>query len=224
MATSIVLDVERREVSSRNANRRLRRANKIPAIVYGEGREPTPLVVSGLTLARALKSESFSSQLIELRLGEISQQVVLRDLQRNPATDHVLHLDFLRVSEDTQITVNIPVHLLNTEKCEGVRLGGGLINQSLIEIEVSCLPAQIPEFVEIDVEHMVVGDVVHLSDLQLPEGVVIPALEQGESDYDIPVIAVQIPRGGLEEEEAEAEGEELDEEEGEDESEEEVDE
>jgi large subunit ribosomal protein L25 len=148
----------------------------------------------------------------------------VRDLQRHPATNKVMHVDFLRISADKPVEVSIPVHFVNEEKCVGVRIERGLIVHALTEVEVSALPAALPQYIEVDMENLHVGDHIHLSDLRLPEGVEIVALSHGDPDRDANVVSVQAPRGGAEaEEEAEAEveaeaaeGEAEDEESGED--------
>ena len=132
-----------------------------------------------------------------------TQQAVVRDLHRHPGNERVLHIDFQRVSANKPINVNVPLHFINEAECVGVKMNGGTITHSLTDVEVSCLPAAIPEFIEVDMLEIDTGSSVHLSDLNVPEGVVIMALAQGE-DHDIPVASVTVPRGGTEEEEAAA--------------------
>lgn len=218
MADNLVLEIDRREPSSKNAVRRLRAAERIPGIIYGAELEPAMISLANRDIARAMQSDSFFSQIIDLKLGSKSQQVVIRDLQRHPATNRVLHIDFMRVREDREIQVSIPIRFLNEERCEGVRLGGGIVSHHLIEVEVNCLPRNLPEYIEIDVEHLQLNQSVHLSDLTLPENVELVALMQEDTNRDVPIVSVQQPKGSLadEEEDIEAEALEGEELEGED--------
>ena len=209
MANNLVLEIDRREPSSKNAVRRLRAAERIPGIIYGAELEPAMISLANRDIAKAMQSDSFFSQIIDLKLGSKSQQVVIRDLQRHPATNRVLHIDFLRIREDREIQVSIPIRFLNEDQCEGVRLGGGIVSHHLIEVEVNCLPRNLPEYIEIDVEHLQLNQSVHLSDLTLPENVELVALMQDDPNRDIPVVSVQQPKGMLVDEEEELEGEEL---------------
>ena len=209
MADNLVLEIDRREPSSKNAVRRLRAAERIPGIIYGAELEPAMISLANRDVAKAMQSDSFFSQIIDLKLGSKSQQVVIRDLQRHPATNRVLHIDFLRIREDREIQVSIPIRFLNEDQCEGVRLGGGIVSHHLIEVEVNCLPRNLPEYIEIDVEHLQLNQSVHLSGLTLPENVELVALMQDDPNRDIPVVSVQQPKGMLADEEEELEDEEL---------------
>ena len=198
MATNLSLKVQRREPKGTNAARRLRRLDsRIPGVLYGAGRPSASFSVESRILGKAMEQEAFFSQILELTIGRQKQRVVLRDLQRHPATDQVLHVDFMRISEDQAIQIAVPIHYLNEDRCEGVRIDGGIIARTLIEVEVSCLPKDLPEYIEIDLELLRVGNSIHLSDLTLPEGVEILALSHGP-EHDISVVSVQTPRGGIE--------------------------
>ena len=154
-------------------------------------------VAAGL---KAMQDESFFSQILELSLGKKSQQAVVRDLQRNPASEKVTHIDFLRVQADREINVAIPLRFLNEEECPGVKVDGGSVTHNLTEIEVSCLPANLPEFLEIDMADLEIGDSVKLSDLTVPKDVVIIALASADEDRDVQVASVIAPRLETEEE------------------------
>ena len=202
MTEQCVLEAESRVGSGKSAVRRLRReGNKVPGVVYGGGGDPVLVAVELRFLTKAMEQQAFFSQIIQLQIDGQSEQAILRDLQRHPANEKVLHLDFMRVRADTPIQISVPLRFLNEDKCIGVRESGGNISHNLIEVEITCLPAALPASIDVDVEHLDLGQTLHLSDLELPEGVVIVALATSD-EHDTPVVSVQVPRGGLEEEEA----------------------
>ena len=204
MAEQIVIGAEFREQAGKGASRRLRRlADKVPGILYGGGGDSVPLAIAYRDLSKAMQEEAFFSQILNLKVGDVTQACVLRDVQRHPATERVQHIDFLRIREDVPIQMHVPLHFVNEEQCPGVKLDGGRLAHNLTELEVSCLPKNLPEFIEVDVAELHVGDSLHLSDVALPEGVSIVALGLG-ADHDMPVISVTARRGMAEEEEAEA--------------------
>lgn len=201
MAEQCVLEAETRIGRGKSTARRLRKeSDKVPGVVYGGGKDPVTVAVELRLLSKAMEQQAFFSQIIQLRIDGESEQAVLRDLQRHPANEKVLHLDFLRIRADRAIQINVPLRFLNEDDCIGVRQSGGNISHNLIEVEITCLPADLPEYLEVDVENLDMGQTVHLSDLELPEGVSIVALSYGE-EHDTPVVSVQAPRGGLEDEE-----------------------
>ena len=192
----IEINADLREDVGKGASRRLRRlAKKVPGVIYGGGEEPVSLIMKQNELLKVMQQEAFYSQILDVVVAGKSQQAGVRDLQRNPTDDQVMHIDFLRVRADKAIQVSVPLHFINEEKCVGVRQEGGNISHNLNEVEISCLPADLPEFIEIDMEPIVLNQVIHLSDLVLPEGVEIVALMHGE-DRDSNVVSVQTPRGG----------------------------
>ena len=196
MANPITVRAEFRPDVGKAATRRLRRLTaKVPGILYGGDREPQPLSLEERDLARVMQDEAFFSQVLELTVDDLSQQAVLRELQRHPASDKVIHVDFMRVREDTALSMRVPLHFLGEDHCVGVRQGGGSLSHNLIEVEISCLPADLPEYIEVDVANLQVSESVHLSDLELPNGVTLVALAQGQ-DHDLPVVSVIPPRGG----------------------------
>lgn len=209
MANPITVRAEFRPDVGKAATRRLRRLTaKVPGILYGGDRDPQPLSLEERDLARVMQDEAFFSQVLELTVDNLSQQAVLRELQRHPASDKVIHVDFMRVREDTALSMRVPLHFLGEDHCVGVRQGGGSLSHNLIEVEISCLPADLPEYIEVDVAELDVGSSIHLSDITLPTGVALVALGQGQ-DHDLPVVSVIPPRGGGEhEDEVEEEGEE----------------
>lgn len=194
MAEKIQLKAEVRTGRGKGVARRLRRLEaKVPAIVYGGGKDPVAIAITQHQVARAAAQESFYSQILTLEIGNDSEQAIVRDMQRHPATDVVTHVDFQRVRQDQVLHVNIPLHFINEERCVGVRLGGGTLTHNLNDVEIACLPKDLPQYIEVDVVDMQVGQSIHLSDLKLPEGVSIPSLVHG-SDYDLQVVACVPPR------------------------------
>ena len=200
MAEQILLRAEFREELGKGASRRLRRlSDKVPGVLYGGGGDPVSLTLAYRDLSKAMQEEAFFSQILELSVGDKTQACVLRDVQRHPATDKVQHIDFLRIQEDMPVQLHVPLHYINEDRCVGVKLGGGRVAHNLIEVEVSCLPRDLPEYIEVDVAELDVGASLHLSDLDLPNGVSIVALGLGE-DHDIPVVSIAARRGGMEDE------------------------
>lgn len=194
------LDVTVRTDTGKGASRRLRRLhNAIPAVLYGAQKEPVPLTIDHDAILHATDNEAFFSHIITLNVGKKKELAVIKDLQRHPARPLILHADFLRVSADHAIQIRVPLHFINEEKCVGVKTGGGQILKSMTEIDVTCLPKDLPEYIEVDMLEVDLGQSVHLSDISLPEGVTSVALSHGaESDHS--VASVQAPRGGAEDE------------------------
>ncbi len=214
MATQLILEVTTRESLGSGAVGRLRRIDDgIPGVLYGAGQETVNITLPTRVLLKAMQSENFLSQIIELKLDGNAEQVVVRDMQRHPATENVTHIDFMRIREDQEIQVSVPIRFINEESCIGVRMNGGTITRNLVEVEVSCLPKDLPEAIVVDMEDVDVGSAIHLSGLALPEGVSIPTLGAGDdSDRDLAVASVSIVRVQVEEEELAEEELELDEE------------
>jgi len=208
MSGEFVLNAVSRGDVGKGASRRLRRgADQVPGIIYGGEPSPQPISVSHKELAKALENEAFFSHLISLSVDDSTQEVILKDLQRHPSKPKILHVDFLRVSKDRKITVHIPLHFVNEDRCYGVKQQGGMIQHSANEVHISCLPKDLPEYIEVDMSGCHVGQSLHLSDLVLPPGVESVALSHGP-EHDIPVATVLSPKGGsIGEEESEAEGE-----------------
>ncbi|MEH6565601.1 MAG: 50S ribosomal protein L25/general stress protein Ctc [Halopseudomonas sp.] len=194
----------------KGASRRLRRnANLVPAIVYGGNKEPQSIAIEARELNKALENEAFYSHVIKLSVDGKKEDVLLKALQRHPAKPRIMHADFLRVVAGHEVTVHVPLHFINEDVCVGVKKSGGVISHTMTDVEVTCLPKDLPEFIEVDMAGVDLGDIVHLSNLKLPKGVVIPALAQG-ADHDLPVANVHAARVAVESEDAPAadEGEE----------------
>ena len=196
------LKAESRHEPGTSASRRLRRSGRIPGIVYGAGKEPQPISLAHDEVLHRLDREAFYSSILTLDVDEQSEQVVVKDLQRHPYKAGILHIDFLRIDEKQKISMRVPVHFLNENQCVGVKAEGGVISHIMTELEISCLPAHLPEYIDVDMANVHVGESIHLSDIILPEGVEIDALLSG-GDASASVATVGLPKGVAEEEEME---------------------
>ena len=178
----------------KGASRRLRRLNdSIPVILYGGNKDPQPLTILHKDIAKAIENEAFFSHIITLNISNKKEQAVIKDLHRHPAKPFILHADFQRVRADQEITVNVPIHFLNEDQCPGVKTEGGTVLKTMTEIEVECLPKDLPEYIEVDLIKLAVGDSIHLSEVALPAGVISVELEQGEG-HDQPIVIMQAKR------------------------------
>ncbi|MDL0430631.1 50S ribosomal protein L25/general stress protein Ctc [Marinobacter sp. TBZ242] len=210
MSQEFLIEAFPRGDQGRGASRRLRREErKIPAIIYGGKKEATPISIWHNELKKALENEAFFSHVLTIELDGKKESVILKDLQRHPYKPLLTHADFLRVDKDHEIHVNVPLHFLNEDSAPAIKLQGGVANHQITEVEVICLPQNLPEFLEVDMAEVEMDQVVHLSDLKLPKGVRVAALLQGE-DHDLPVVAIHKPRGAKVDDEGEGgeEGEE----------------
>jgi len=188
------LNAELRTDKGKGASRRLRlNADMIPAILYGAGKDPQSLTLAHKDIHKACENEAFFSHIITINAGGDSQQAIIKDLQRHPAKDRIMHADFLRIKMDQAITVEVPIHFLNEDSCLGVRQGGGNISHNMTSIEISCLPGDLPEYIEVDIVDLDLGDSIHISGLILAEGLSIPSLMQG-ADHDHVVVSVNAPK------------------------------
>lgn len=202
MSTTFELRADPRGTLGKGASRRLRRAGKVPAILYGGGQDPMPLLLDQLDLMNQFKNEAIYSHVLTLNLGDRTEQAVLRDVQRHPFKSTFLHLDFLRVIADRKLRAHVPLHFANETTARGVKLQGGVINRALIEIEIECLPGDLPEFIEIDLVNLGLGDTIHLSEIELPANVVLASHVDPGSETDAIVVSIQHAHGGGEEEAA----------------------
>ena len=206
--SDITLNASARQDAGKGASRRLRRLNdEIPAIIYGLNKDPELISIPHKDIYHATADEAFFASVLSLSVDGNSQQVILKDLQRHPAKDRIMHADFLRIDANTAITVNVPLHFINEDACPGVKEENGAAVAGMTELEISCLPADLPENIEIDLTGMKIGDSVTVGDLKLPEGVTIPQLELSEDYGQLPVVSIQETRAAVEEDE-DAEGEE----------------
>ena len=208
-----VIEAFPRDDQGKGASRRLRRKErKIPAIIYGGNKEATPIAIWHNELKKDLENEAFFSHILTIDLQGKKESVILKDLQRHPYKPILSHADFQRVDKDHEIHVNVPLHFLNEDQAPVVKLQGGVITHQLNEVEVICLPQDLPEHIDIDVMNLELDQTLHLSDLTMPKGVRSAALQHGE-DYDQAVVSVHLPRGAKTDDEEDEEG---GEEEGED--------
>ena len=182
---TIHLNAALRSDSGKGASRRLRREGLVPAIVYGGERKPAMITIPHNEFIHELENESIYTQVIELRVGDKKQDVILRDLQRHPYKNKVMHADFYRIDENKPINVTVPVHVANADTCVGVKIDGGMMTQLVTDIEIIALPKNLPEYVEVDAAELHLGETLHLTDIKLPEGVQIVALSHLEGVEDI---------------------------------------
>nr|VFK23421.1 MAG: large subunit ribosomal protein L25 [Candidatus Kentron sp. LFY] len=177
------------------ASRRMRRGNRIPAILYGAKKDAIPLFLDTNELGKQLENESFGSRVITLNVENAKESVVLKAIQRHPASSRVLHVDFQRVSETRQLQLRVPLHFVNEDKCIGKK-EGGMISHLLPDVEITCLPRNLPEAISVDMSKIQLGETLHLSDLTVPENVTLTALSH---DLDQAVATVSAPRDSIEE-------------------------
>lgn len=201
---SIELNAELREGKGKGASRRLRHANKVPAILYGVGKDPVSLSLLQKDVQYVLPDETFYSQVLSLKVAGKAEDVLLKDIQHHPYKSTILHMDFQRVDANKVVHVHIPLHFIGEDVAPGVKHEGGAISHVIMEVEVVCLPKDIPAFIEVDLSEMHLGDILHLTDLKLPEGVQILALTHGdEHEHDTAVASIHV-RKVIEEPEEEA--------------------
>ncbi|MDH3510573.1 MAG: 50S ribosomal protein L25/general stress protein Ctc [Gammaproteobacteria bacterium] len=200
MAKEFDLIAEVREVSGKGASRRLRRSGKVPAIIYGAGKAPTAITFETNQLLRKMEQEAFFSSVLTVKVGRKSQQVILKDVQAHPAKRMVLHVDLQRIVADEKIRMTVPIHFLNEDVAPGVKAGGS-ISHMMTEVDITCLPADLPGFLDLDVGEVELDELLRLSDIPLPSGVEIPDLAL---DNDRDVVSIHIIKEVVEEvEEAE---------------------
>jgi len=203
MSTDFVLNAELRADMGKGASRRLRQTGKVPAIMYGAGKEPTSIMFEHNELAHHIENEAFFSHILTVNLDGGSEKAIVKDLQRHPSRPLLLHMDLQRVSATEKIRVHVPLHFINEESSPGVK-EGGMMSHSINEVEVHCLPGSLPEFLEADLGNLELNAIFHLSDIKLPEGVELVELTHG-AGHDQAVASVHVTRAaqeGPEEEEA----------------------
>jgi len=209
MSESFIVVAETRVDEGKGASRRLRRLEgKMPAVIYGGDQDAQSLTLIRKDFEYMLSNEACFSSILEVKVDGKAQNAIIKDIQRHPAKGFPMHADFLRVRMDQAIKVNVPLHFINEEQCTGVKLGGGMIQKQATDIEIQCLPKDLPEYLEVDMLDVELGGIVHLSDITLPEGAIATALELGD-DHDLAIASVIAPRG-IKEDDEEAASEDAD--------------
>ncbi|HVH33299.1 MAG TPA: 50S ribosomal protein L25/general stress protein Ctc [Tahibacter sp.] len=198
MAKIHEIPAELRKDEGKGASRRLRHADVVPAILYGGKEQPQSIQFVHKDVYMASQHEWFYSSIIDLKIDGKNQKALLRDMQRHPYKQRLLHLDFQRVSENEALKIRVPLHFLNQEKSPAGKTAGVLVTHELNEILVSCLPKDLPEYIEVDLSNLNIGDIVHLSDLKLPAGLEIPELKLGK-EHDVAVVLAKVAKEEVEE-------------------------
>ncbi len=199
----IEISADKRTLQGKGASRRLRGSGKVPAIIYGGEQEPQSIEMDHNDLFHKLKQEAFHASILSLSVAGKKEQVLLRDIQMHPFKHQVLHVDFQRVDKNQKIHMKVPLHFINAENAPGVKTSGGIVTHILTEVDISCLPDDLPEFISVDLSELTAGHTLHLSDLVLPKGVETIALARGDNS---PVATIVIPRSALSDEAAAGEG------------------
>ena len=189
MSEQVNLNATNRDVEGKSSSRQLRRAGSVPAVIYGGEKDPIRISILEKDISKAAEIPGFATQILNINISGEEQNVILKELQRHPATQRVLHADLQRVNPDTKISISVPVRFLNEDICMGVKMHGGAISRLINNIDITCLASNLPEYLEVDVAELDVGDSVFLSALNLPEGVEIPSLALGE-DRDQAVVSI----------------------------------
>lgn len=201
MAKKFEFNVEARALTgSGNTRRLLRVEDKVPAIVYGGGKDPEKVCIPHQAVSLALENEAVFSHILTLHMNDKSEKVILKDLQRHPWKPRILHIDFQRISETEKLTMHVPIHYLNEASSPGVK-AGGIVSHHINEVEIRCLPANLPEFIEVDVEGLELDNSLHLSDIRLPKDVEL-AIAKLDEAHNQPIVSIHLPRAAKEEEAA----------------------
>ena len=185
------LIAEFRDDQGKGASRRLRHDGKVPAILYGAGREPRLLSLDHNKVMHQLQNEAFYSSILTIKIDDKTQDVIVKDIQRHPAKPQILHMDFQRIVADQKIRMNVPLHFIGEDIAIGVKVGGGKVAHLMSDVEVSCLPRDLPEYFEVDVSGMDIDDMLYLSDIKVPAGVEIIELSHGK-EHDQPIVSIHI--------------------------------
>ena len=193
--TDFTLNAKNRGDLGKGASRRLRRlADEIPAVIYGGNKDPQSISLLHKDLSHALENEAFFSHVIGLSIDGKAEDVILKDVQRHPAKARILHADFLRINKKQKLNVKVPLHFINEDTSVGVKMQGGAVSHSMSELDITCLPGDLPEYIEVDLAEVELEQIVHISDIKLPKGVESVALSHG-MDHDLPVAAIHKVKG-----------------------------
>ena len=189
MSEQVNLNAEAREIDGKSSSRKLRNAGSVPAVIYGGETDPIKVSILEKDITKASEVPGFTTQILKITVSGEEQSVIVKELQRHPATQRVLHADLQRVNPDTKISITVPVRFINEDICVGVKTHGGAIARLINNIDISCLASNLPEYLEVDIAALDVGDSIFLSGLNLPDGVEIPSLALGD-DRDQAVVSV----------------------------------
>lgn len=192
MSTSFELAASIREDLGKGATRRLRRKNLVPAVIYGAGGESVSITLTHNQLLHSTENEAFFSHILSLDLDGKKEKVIIKALQRHPSKQLLMHADFLRVSMKEKLKVHVPLHFIGEDIAPGVKQGG-VVTHDMVDLEIECLPKDLPEYIEVDISSLEIGDSLHLSNIVVPKGLQIMALSQG-ADHDAQVVAIQANR------------------------------
>ena len=211
MSDEFNLIAEMRDDRGKGASRRLRHQGKVPAIIYGAGREPRALMFDHNKVLRELENASFYSSILTIKVGDKSRAAIVKDIQRHPSKKQILHIDLQRIVEDEKIRMQIPIHFLGEEEAVGVKIGGGSVSRLMTEIEISCFPKDLPEFLEVDISELELDQMLYVSNISLPKGVEVSEilLEQDQAIVSIHEIK-EIIEEEIIDEEGDADGESTD--------------
>lgn len=191
MASQYILSGTKRENFGKRASKRYRRENLVPAEVYGASKDNQSILVNSFELTNQIKDPQFYSNVIDLNVGKTKIEVILKDVQRDPQKSHITHIDFLEVDQNVKITVNVPINFINEDTCVGIKKSGGVISHIITEIEISCLPKDIPENIQVDVQELDINQSIHLTEIKLPDGVEF--LSGTDKDHDSAIVKCYQP-------------------------------
>ena len=191
MTSQYILSGTKRENFGKRASKRYRRENLVPAEVYGASKDNQSILVNSFELTNQIKDPQFYSNVIDLNVGKTKIEVILKDVQRDPQKSHITHIDFLELDQNVKITVNVPINFINEDTCVGIKTSGGVISHIITEIEISCLPKDIPENIQVDVQELDINQSIHLTEIKLPDGVEF--LSGTDKDHDSAIVKCYQP-------------------------------
>ena len=201
MSQDFDLIADYREDQGKGASRRLRREGKIPAIIYGAGRPARSLTLDHNKVAHQLENESFYSSILSIKIEEKSQPVILKNIQRHPSKRQIMHLDLQRIVEDEKIKMNVPIHYTGQDIAIGIKEDGGTVTKITNDVEVTCLPKDLPEYLEVDISELGLNEMLYMSDIKIPDGVEIVGLVHDDGEQQQPIVSIQIIKEEIIEEE-----------------------
>ena len=191
MTSQYILSGTKRENFGKRASKRYRRDNLVPAEIYGVSKDNQSILINSFELNNQIKDPQFYSNVIDLNVGKTKIEVILKDLQRDPQKSNITHIDFLVVDQNVKITVNVPIKYINEETCVGVKTSGGVLSHIITDVEISCLPKDIPENIEVDVQELDINQSIHLTEINLPDGVEF--LSGTDKDHDSAIVKCYQP-------------------------------